>query len=132
MVNYFDSEQFCVNDIGLTFSNQTPLTSSIQIILLGVPAVVTIVTLGKVGVELKRMSHRAIQTAEDEELKKAGKYVLLTSILFYLSFFPTIISIGARKLGELPEEKTKLIDLSAFIVQGLYGVLQYHKDIGDI
>jgi len=74
-------------------------------------------------VELKRMSRRAIQPAEDEELKKAGKYVLLTSILFYLSFFTTIISMGVRKLGELPEEKTKLNDLSAFIVQGLYGVL---------
>jgi len=116
-------EHFCVNDFGLTFSNQTPLATAVQLPLFGIPAVVTIVTLGKVGVELKRMSRRAVQPAEDEELKKAGNYVLLTSILFYLTFFPPIIAMIAKKLDKLSEDKTKLIDASAFIVQGLYGTL---------
>jgi len=115
--------KYCVDDLVLTFPTLSTLTTAIQMIFLTIPAVVTIVTLGKVGVELKRMSRRAVQPAEDEELKKAGKYVLLTSILFYLSFFPTLAGIGARQLAKLPEEKAKLIDISAFIVQGSYGTL---------
>jgi len=116
-------EQICVDDFGLTLSNKSPIATAIKLPLFGVPAVITIGTLAKVGVELKQMSRRAAQPVEDEALMKAGKYVLLTSILFYLSFFPPLVAMGARGLGKLPEEKAGLIDISAFIVQGLYGTL---------
>jgi len=115
--------KYCVDDLVLTFPTLSTLTIAVQIMLLSAPAVVTIVTLGKVGVELKQMSRRAVQPAEHEELKKAAKYVLLTSILFYLSFFLTLAGIGARKLAKLSDEKAKLLHISAFIFQGLYGTL---------
>jgi len=111
IIKSFNFGQLCITNLGLTYSNPSPLATAAQIPFLIIPAVITIVTLSKVGVELKRMSRRAIQPAEDEELKKAGKYVLVTSILFYLTFFPPIIAIGSRKLGKLPEEKAKLIDI---------------------
>jgi len=123
IINFIDIIQYCIYDLGLTQPKQSLLVSVIQFPLFGVPAVITVVTLGKVGVELKRMSRRAIQPAEDEELKKAGKYVLLTSILFYLSFFPTLAGMVVRRLGKQPEAQSGLVDISGFIVQGVYGTL---------
>ncbi|KAF6033482.1 hypothetical protein EB796_008214 [Bugula neritina] len=80
------------------------------------------VCLSKVGLELRRMSRRAMQPARDDLVKTASKYVLFTSILFYSSYVTGNIAILIKQYSKLTEEQKEAGISVFYIYQSLYGI----------
>jgi len=87
-----------------------------------IPTVVTMFCLGKVGLELRRMSQRAVQPARDDLVKTASKYVLFTSILFYFSYAITIVTVLIKHYSQLTFEQRQTGIHVLYIYLSLYGI----------
>jgi len=112
----------CVGRFGSYPENPLFANTIIICITLTVPAIIIGVCSFKVIREFQRMKPRN-NTNADDAMKSAGKYIMLTCLLFYLSFIPSFAGIFTNAFDQVDPNVFSSILWTFLIGQSLYGAV---------